>query len=101
MKSILAVVAVVLTLSFSSLAQSLTNEAITNRIRSERAEKAMTLTSDPVSKTSKIMAVSDNFVNSESSRAGLQAMNFAIGLFYPGQELKSTPETFLLTFWVL
>ena len=101
MKSILAVVAVVLTLSISSLAQSLTNEAITNRIRSERAEKAMTLTSDPVSKTSKIMAVSDNFVNSESSRAGLQAMNFAIGLFYPGQELKSTPETFLLTFWVL
>ena len=101
MKSILAVAAVVLTLSFSSLAQSLTNETIKNRIRAERADKTFTLTFDPVSKTSKLMAVSDNFVNSEASRAGLQAMNFAIGFYYPGEELKSAPETFLLTFWVL
>ena len=101
MKFLIAVAAAVVVFATHSAAQSLSNETIMNRIRSERAEKTITLTSDPGSKTSKIMAVSDNFVNSESSRAGVLAMNFAIGFFYPGAELKTAPETFQLSFWVL
>ena len=100
MKYLAAAVALLVVPVISS-AQTLSNETITNRIRAERADKTITLTSDPASKTSKIMAVSDNFVNSEASRAGLLAMNFAIGFYYPGEELKDSPETFQLSFWVL
>jgi hypothetical protein len=101
MKRLAVLVAILPVLVFSVAAQSLSNETITSRIRAERAEKMITLTFDPASKTSKVMAVSDNFVSSETNRAGLLAMNFAIGFFYPGKELKTSPETFLLTFWVL
>ena len=34
-------------------------------------------------------------------RAGLQAMNFAMGFFYPGTTLKVSPEYIHFTFWVL
>ena len=101
MKHLAAIVVAFLVVPLTASAQSLSNETITSRIRAERAEKTITLTYDPGSKTSKVMAVSDNFVSSETNRAGLLAMNFAIGFFYPGNELKTAPETFLLTFWVL
>ena len=101
MKTLVALVAILPVFAFSIAAQSLSNETIMNRIRSERADKTITLTFDPGGKTSKIMAVSDNFVSSETSSAGLVAMNFAIGFYYPGDELKSPPESMLLTFWVL
>jgi len=101
MKHLAAIVVALLVVPLTSAAQSLSNETIKNRIRAEQAEKSLTLTFDATSKMSKLMAVSDNFGSSESSRAGLLAMNFAIGFFYPGEDLVSPPETFLLTFWVM
>ena len=101
MKRLAAIVVALIVLPVVSAAQSLSNETITSRIRAERAEKAITLTFDPVSKTSKVMAVADNFVNSEAKSAGLVAMNFAIGFYYPGAELKTAPANFLFTFWVM
>ena len=101
MKYLATAVVTLLLGSITSVAQSISNETINNRIRAERAEKSITLTFDPAGKTSKLMAVSDNFVGSEASRAGLLAMNFAVGCFYPGNEMKTAPETFQLSFWVL
>ena len=100
MKTLIAFAALLPLFVFSVAGQSLSNETIMNRIRAERADKTITLTFDPGAKTSKIMAVSDNFVNSEASQAGIDAMNFAIGFFYAGKELTSA-DSFQLTFWVL
>jgi hypothetical protein len=47
------------------------------------------------------MAVSENFSKDDAGRAGLLAMNFAIGHIYPGETIVRSPESFLLTFWVM
>ncbi len=77
------------------------NEAMLARIDSLHAGKTITLTFDTVSGTSKIMAVSENFSKDDAGRAGLLAMNFAIGHIYPGNSIVKSPDSFLLTFWVL
>lgn len=100
MKRLIFVAAFVTLFSFSATAQ-VTNETLQARIRAVGAEKSITLTFDPAGKTSKIMAVSDNFSKSDASRAGLLAMNFAMGIIYAGDTLERSPETFLLTFWVM
>lgn len=82
-------------------AQTISNETIQNRIRSAHAEKSISLVFDAAAKTSKIMAVSENVPKDEAGRSGIMAMNFAIGLFYPGDALTKSPDSFLLTFWVL
>ena len=101
MKNLIAAIVVLPILVFAVHSQSLTNTTIKDRIRAARAEKDITLTFDPQGKTSKLMAVAGNFAGSEAKRSGLLAMNFAVGYIYPGDEMKSAPETFLFTFWVL
>jgi hypothetical protein len=94
--------AVLLLLPFlliSAAAQSKSNAAISKQIKKLNIEKSVSLSFD--GNTSKIMAVSENFGDREVSRAGAQAMNFAIGFFYPGDELKESPDPVLMTFWVL
>jgi hypothetical protein len=82
-------------------AQSLSNDTIRERIRTLHAENSIALTYDDAGKTTKIMAVSENFSKDEAGRSGILAMNFAAGLFYPGDNFVKAPESFLLTFWVL
>ena len=72
-----------------------------SRIRSAHAEKTITLTHDAASNTTKIMGVSENFSKDEASRSGLLAMNFAMGVIYPADNIVASPESFLLTFWVM
>ncbi len=100
MKRLIFVAAFVTLFSLSSTAQ-VTNETLQERIRTARAEKSITLTFDPAGKTSKVMAVSDNFSKNDANRAGLLAMNFAMGIIYAGDKLERSPDTFLLTFWVM
>jgi hypothetical protein len=90
-----------LALSVCSLAQSKSNDALTNQVRSLRAEKSITVSYDAGGNSSKIMAVTENFSDGEAHSAGLQAMNFAMGFFYPGNELKSSPAEIHLAFWAL
>jgi hypothetical protein len=47
------------------------------------------------------MAVSENFADRDVGSVGIQAMNFALGFFYPGQSLKTAPESVHFSFWVL
>ena len=86
---------------FTANAQNLSNETMRDRIRSAKVDNGMTLTFDEAGRTSKLMAISDNFAKDESSRAGVLAMNFALGCIYAGDSLTKSPENFLMTFWVL
>lgn len=101
MKISIAVVALTIFFTFAVSAQTITNDAVLNRISSLHAERNIAVTFDASAKTTKIMAVSENFSRDEAGRSGILAMNFAIGLFYPGDTLVKSPDSFLLTFWVL
>jgi hypothetical protein len=100
MKLTLALVIATLFVSGAN-AQELSNETIRQRIRSARVDNGITLTFDEAGRTSKLMAISDNFSKDESSRAGTLAVNFALGCLYAGDSLKQPPENFIFTFWVL
>lgn len=82
-------------------AQAKTNETVARQIKNLGAEKTITLTFDDRSNTSKIMAVTDNFSDKDVNPAGVQAMNFAMGFFYPGNVLQKSPDKILLSIWVL
>ena len=56
---------------------------------------------DAGSKVTTIKAVSENFSNDEAKRAGVKAMNFAVGVIYPGAGLDRSPEQYMLSFWVM
>jgi hypothetical protein len=100
MKRLPFVVVAILSLAFAISAQS-SNALFQARIQQLNAGKAIVLTYDAASQTSKIMAVSDNFSKDDTGKAGLLAMNFAIGHIYPGDSMVKSPESFLLTFWVM
>ena len=101
MKNSILITLAILSLTFHAAAQSKSNDAISTQIRALRAEKTFKVSYDENGKTSKLMVVAENFSNREAGRAGIQAMNFAIGFFYPGQELANAPDPIMLTFWVL
>ncbi len=45
------------------------------------------------------MYVAENFSDSQASKAGIRAMNFAAGFFFAGNELSTAPDPVKLTFW--
>lgn len=90
----------ILVLSAVASAQEKTNDEINRQIRSLGGDH-ITLTFDQASNTTKIMAVSENFSDSDANAAGVQAMNFAMAFFYQGSSLKQSPETIHFAFWVL
>ena len=77
------------------------NDAIQKQIKSLKAEKQIMLTYDSGGSSTKIMAISDNFADSETKAAGIQAMNFAMAFNYAGSTLAAAPETIDLAFWVM
>ncbi len=99
MKNVL-LLAIVLATALTVCAQK-TNDAIQKQIKSLKADKQITLSYDKASNASKIMATAGNFADSEAKKAGIQAMNFGMAFFYPGQSLAASPDTINLTFWVL
>ena len=90
----------ILAVSAAASAQEKTNDEITRQIRSLGVDH-ITLDFDQASNTTKIMAVSENFSDSDASAAGIQAMNFAMAFFYSGTSLKQPPDTIHFAFWVL
>jgi len=99
MKQIFLILLTTIFISASVIAQSNTNAEINSHIKALNAGEFITLTFN--GNTTTIRAVSDNFSQTEASRSGIQAMNFALGLYYPGDKLLHTPEKLLLSFWVL
>ena len=98
MKYLLAIAVLVLSITVS--AQEKSNDEINRQIRSLGVDH-ITLAFDQPSNTTKIMAVSENFSDSDANAAGVQAMNFAMAFFYSGTTLKQPPETIHFAFWVL
>lgn len=74
---------------------------MSRQISELKANKTINVTHDPASNSSKLMVVAENFSESEAERAGLMAMNFATGFFFPGSELKAAPDKMLFTFWAM
>ena len=100
MKKLFFIAALLTLTAAASVAQQRSNDEITREIKRLGVPK-IDVTYDAASKTSKIMAVSENFSNSDANAAGVLAMNFAMGLFYPGEAITTTPQSIHLTFWVL
>ena len=93
--------ALLLFLLFASVFQALaqkTNDAVAKQIKTLNA-KGISLIAD--TNTSKIMASADSVDQKESSRAGIQAMNFGMAVFYPGTSFAAAPDPINLTFWVM
>jgi len=73
------------------------NDAIQKQIKALHAEKSIYLSFD--GNASKLMGVASNFDDSETRAAGIQAMNFAMAVFYQGQQINAAPDTINFTFW--
>lgn len=99
-KTLFALSAIFL-VAFTAFGQAKSNDSVSQQIRSARAEKTFTLTYDAAGNASKLMGVAENFDDREANAAGIRAMNFAVGFFYPGREIAKAPERVMLTFWVL
>jgi hypothetical protein len=84
----------------SAFAQEKSNDAMNRQIKQLGLDHT-SVTFDAGSGTSKLMAVAENFSSHDADSAGVEAMNFAMGFFYPGQSLKASPESIHFSFWVL
>lgn len=96
---VISLILALLLAASSICAQTKSNTDISRQIKHLNIDKNITVSFD--GNTSKVMAIADNFTDKDSSRNGIQAMNFAIGFFYPGDQLKESPDPIMLTFWVL
>ena len=101
MKRTLVIAVALLSFALTISAQGFSKDIIQNRINSLHAQKSISITFDADAKTTRIMAVSENFSKDDAGRSGIMAMNFAIGFFYAGDALAKSPDSYLLTFWVL
>lgn len=97
------ILAVIFTLAFCipAFSQTLTNTELTRRIKERHAEKSISLTFNAAGNTTTVRGVSESFSSAESKHAGILAMNFAVGFYFPGSELAHPPDKLLLSFWVL
>ena len=81
-------------------AQTKTNAAIQQQLKTLGSEQ-IAVNFDQNSKVTTIKAVAENFSNDEAKRAGVKAMNFAVGVIFPGDGLDRSPDRYMLSFWVL
>jgi len=77
------------------------NDIILKQIKSLSSQRSIDLKYDVASDMSKIVVIADTFDSKESSKAGIQAMNFGLAASYSGKSMVSQPQVFDLTFWVL
>lgn len=101
MQRLLVLIILFLFAAFTASAQSKSNDAISKQIKALKADKTVNLTFDKDSNMSKLMATGGNFAEADAKKAGIQAMNFGMAFFYPGQALTSAADPIALTFWVL
>src|SRR5213078_1443706 len=97
---VLAIFAAVILFAVSAFTQERSNDAINRQIKQLGLDHT-SVTFDASSNSSKLMAVAENFSSRDADSAGVQAINFAMGFFYPGQALKTSPESIHFSFWVL
>jgi hypothetical protein len=88
-----------LVLSASLHAQAKTNIAIEQQLRSSGSNA--TVHFDTNSKVTTLKGVAENFSDSDTKRAGVRAMNFAVGALYAGDKIERSIDPLTLSFWIL
>jgi hypothetical protein len=101
MKRTTALLAVLFAVPLFASAQGKSNDQIERQIRSLGVEKQVSVSFDQSGNTSRLKAVAEIFRVSEAGAAGVRAMNFALGFFYAGNVLQSSPNQIMLSFWVM
>lgn len=86
--------------AFAALAQTKSNAAIQQQLRS-LGSGSVSVEFDEASRVTKIKGVAENFSRDNEKNAGVRAMNFAVGVIYSGAGLDRSPEPIMLSFWVL
>lgn len=99
MRQILSILVVTAVLSIAALAQVKSNAAISNQIKSLKAEKYLELNYDKPSNFTKIMAFGEDFGRDQDKSNGLSSFSFGMTFNYLGDQLQVRPESFILTFW--
>ena len=99
MKKYIFLAVFVLLCGSSAIAQPKSLETAARQLKSLKADTRITINHDPASGSGRIMYVAENFSDSQASKAGIRAMNFAAGFFFAGNELSTAPDPVKLTFW--
>lgn len=92
---------ILLLASVAAVSAQRSNEAVKMQIRDLKAEKAIALSYDTSSQTSKLSATASNFSSSDAKMASIQAMNFGMAIFYNGTAIVTPNEYINFTFWVM
>ena len=98
MKTFLTI-AFTLLLSVSLNAQAKTNTAIEQQLRASGSNASVTF--DPNSKVTTLKGVAENFNDPDTKRAGVKAMNFAVGALYAGDKIERSIDPLTLSFWIM
>ena len=98
MKTLLTV-AFALVLSVSVQAKVRTNNDIEQQLRSSSTNA--TVHFDPNSKVTTLKGVAENFSDLDTKRAGVKAMNFAVGALYSGDKIDRSLDPLTLSFWIM
>ncbi|MDI1241518.1 MAG: hypothetical protein PSX80_06315 [bacterium] len=88
-----------LLLSISLHAQAKTNSSIEQQLRASGANA--TVHFDANSKVTTLKGVAENFSDSDTKRAGVKAMNFAVGALYAGSKIDRSIDPLTLSFWIM
>jgi hypothetical protein len=88
-----------LLITVSLHAQAKTNSAIEQQLRSSGANA--TVQFDPNSKVTILKGVAENFSDADTRRAGVKAMNFAVGALYSGDKIDRSIDPLTLSFWIM
>lgn len=94
--SILFTISIAATVAF---AQTKTNSAISNQIKSLKAEKYLALNYDKSANFTKILAFGEDFGRDQNKPNQLSAFSFGMTFSYQGDKLNAQPDAFILTFW--
>lgn len=82
-------------------AQARSNDDIVRELRSLGASQSINVNHDANSKVTTLKAVSENFSDAETKRAGIRAMNFAAGAIYVGSGIDKAIDPLTFSFWAM
>lgn len=91
--------AAILILATAISAQSKPNSAIEQQLRASGSNA--TVSFDANSKVTTLKGVAENFTDSDTKRAGVRAMNFAVGAIYAGDKIERSIDPLTLSVWVM
>ena len=99
MNKLLLITLFLLSLTTISLAQTKSNDTISNQIKSFKAEKILILNYDNSSNVTQIMAFGEDFGSEQNRANNLSKFSFGMKFVYIGNEIKDVPQSFITTFW--